>query len=255
MTAVIGSLVSVAIVSAISLVGLLTLSLNAPRIRELATLFVSFAVGALLGDAFIHILPEAFERSDGQTLMPSLMILVGMLIFFIAEKLLRHRHGVLHAHHHGEEPLARPELAAINIFGDVLHNVIDGVLIGASYLADPMLGVSTTVAVALHEIPQEFGDFGVLVHSGMSPRKAVLYNLAASGGAFMGAIVVLLIGGVAEDVVASVLLPVTAGGFVYIAAANLIPELQHERTLRVTALQTLLICAGIAIMGVLTVAD
>lgn len=254
MTAIIGSLVSVAIVSAISLVGLLTLSLNAPRIRELATLFVSFAVGALLGDAFIHILPEAFERSHGQTLMPSLMILVGMLIFFIAEKLLRHRHGVLHAHHHGEEPPAH-HLAAINIFGDVLHNVIDGVLIGASYLADPTLGVSTTVAVALHEIPQEFGDFGVLVHSGMSPRKAVLYNLAASGGAFVGAIVVLLIGGVAEDVVASVLLPVTAGGFVYIAAANLIPELQHERTLRVTILQTLLICGGIAIMGVLTLVD
>lgn len=255
MSAVIGSLVSVAIVSAISLVGLFALSLNAARIRRLATLFVSFAVGALLGDAFIHVLPEAFERSNGKTLTPSLMVLVGMLVFFTAEKLLRHRHGVLHAQHHGEEPPARPDLAAINIFGDVLHNVIDGVLIGASYLADPTLGVSTTVAVALHEIPQEFGDFGVLVHSGMSPRKAVLYNLGASGGAVLGAVVVLLVGRVAEDLVASVLLPITAGGFVYIAAADLIPELQHERSFRVTILQTLLICAGIAVMGLLTLLE
>lgn len=255
MTAVVGSLVSVLVVSLISFVGLLTLSLNATRIRRLATLFVSFAVGALLGDAFIHVLPEAFEQSEGHTLTPSIMILVGILIFFIAEKLLRHRHGVLHTQHHGEEPPARPDLAAINIFGDVLHNVIDGVLIGASYLADPTLGISTTVAVALHEIPQELGDFGVLVHSGMTPRKAVLYNLAASGGAVVGTIVVLLIGRIAEDIVASVLLPITAGGFVYIAAADLIPELQHERSFRITLLQTLLICAGIAIMGVLKLAD
>ena len=179
-TAVIGSLVSVVLVSLMSLIGLVTLSMDAARIRRLATFFVSFAVGALLGDAFIHILPEAYEgRARGSsTLMTSLMVLCGIMIFFVAEKLLRHQHGVLHTHHHGEERPARPELAAINIAGDVVHNLIDGVLIGASYLADPGLGVSTTIAVALHEIPQELGDFGVLVHAGLSPRKAVLYNLA-----------------------------------------------------------------------------
>jgi zinc and cadmium transporter len=255
MTAVVGSLVSVVLVSLISLVGLVTLSLSAARIRELATLFVSFAVGALLGDAFIHILPEAFEDRSAGTLTPSLMILAGMLVFFIAEKLLRHRHGVLHAHHHGEEQPSKPALAAINIFGDVIHNIIDGILIGASYLAEPMLGVTTTIAVALHEIPQELGDFGVLVHSGMSPRRAVLYNLAASGGAVLGTIVVLLVGRVAGDSIARVLLPMTAGGFVYIAAADLIPELQHERNLRITILQTLLICSGAAVMGLLTLLD
>lgn len=171
-TAIVGSLVGVMLVSLISLVGLATLSMNAARIRSLATFFVSFAVGALLGDAFIHIIPEAFASAGhGATLASSLLVLAGMLVFFIAEKLLRHRHGVLHAHHHGEGPLDRPELAAINILGDVIHNLIDGVLIGASFLASPTLGVSTTVAVALHEIPQELGDFGVLVHSGLSPRK------------------------------------------------------------------------------------
>jgi len=253
-TAIVGSLLSVIAVSLISLVGLATLSMNATRIRQLATLFVSFAVGALLGDAFIHILPEAFgdSHSDGRALAASLMVLVGMLVFFIAEKLLRHRHGVLHAHHHGEDAPSRPELAAINIFGDVIHNLIDGVLIGASYLASPSLGVSTTIAVALHEIPQELGDFGILVHSGLSPRRAVLYNLAAASAAIVGTIAVLIAGTIVHSIVTSVLLPMTAGGFVYIAAADLIPELQHERGLRISLVQTVLICSGIAVMGLLT---
>lgn len=254
MTATLGTLVSVVLVSLISLVGLATLSMSTARIHTLATFFVSFAVGALLGDAFIHVLPEAFAERGSSTLTMSLMVLCGMLIFFIAEKLLRHRHGVLHAHHHGEEPSGRPELAAINILGDVIHNFIDGVLIGASYLADTSLGISTTIAVALHEIPQELGDFGVLVHSGLTPRRAVLYNLAAASAAIVGAVAALVLGAIAHDIVITTLLPITAGGFVYIAAADLIPELQHERGLATSVIQTALICAGILVMALLAVA-
>jgi zinc and cadmium transporter len=170
------SLLSVGAVSLVSLVGLATLSLNEARIRQLAAVLMSFAVGALLGDAFIHLIPQAFTQG-AVTLWPSLLILGGLLVFFVVEKLLRHQHGPLHTHHH-PEAAARPELATINVLGDAIHNFIDGVLIAASYLVSPTLGVSTTVAVLFHEIPQELGDFGILVHSGLTVRRAVLVNLS-----------------------------------------------------------------------------
>ena len=158
--------------------------MNEPRARRLAALLVSFAVGALLGDAFIHLIPQAFEQ-DAVTLRPSLLILGGMLLFFVVEKLLRHEHGLLHKHHHPEAS-TRPELAAINVLGDAIHNFLDGVLIAASYLVSPALGLATTVAVLFHEIPQELGDFGILVHSGLSVRRAVLFNLVSASVAILG---------------------------------------------------------------------
>jgi zinc and cadmium transporter len=241
-------------VSLVSLIGLFTLSMDEARVRKLATFFVSFAVGALLGDAFIHIIPEIFpgESTDRAPLGPSLSVLGGMMIFFVVEKLLRHQHGVLHEHHHGQQAVSRPELAAINILGDGIHNFIDGLVIGASYLASPTLGVSTTIAVLLHEIPQEFGDFGILIHSGLSVRKAVLLNLGSASVAILGTALSLLAGSMAQEAVTTSLLPITAGGFIYLAAADLIPELQHDRSLRALAVQTSLILIGIGIMGLLT---
>jgi zinc and cadmium transporter len=125
------------------------------------------------------------------------------------------------------------------------------VLIGASYLVSPALGASTTLAVLLHEIPQELGDFGILVHSGLGVRKAVLLNLGSASIAIVGTAAALLAGLAARDAVTATLLPVTAGGFVYLAAADLIPELQHDRSLRALVVQTALISAGIAVMGLL----
>ncbi|HXG52799.1 MAG TPA: ZIP family metal transporter [candidate division Zixibacteria bacterium] len=248
------TIASVLAVSLVSLVGVLTLSMDEARVRALATFFVSFAVGALLGDAFIHLIPGTFEAfaAAGASLAASLLILAGMMAFFVVEKLLRHTHGVLHAHHHPGETVRRPELAAINVLGDAIHNFIDGLVIGASYLAGPTLGISTTIAVVLHEIPQELGDFGILVHSGLSVRRAVLLNLASASVAIVGAGVSLGAGTVAHEAVTRTLLPVTAGGFVYLAAADLIPELQHDRSVRALGLQTGLITTGIAVMGLLT---
>jgi zinc and cadmium transporter len=247
------SLLSVGAVSLVSLVGLTILSLSEARLRRLAAVLVSFAVGALLGDAFIHLVPEAFASSV-LALSPSLLILGGMLLFFVLEKFLRHEHGPLHRHHHPEDG-ARLELATINIIGDAIHNFIDGVLIGASYLANPTLGVSTTIAVLFHEIPQEFSDLGILIHSGFSVRTAVLVNLASASVAILGTIVALLLGAVAGTVVTTVLIPVTAGGFVYIAAADLIPELQHDRTGRGLVIQAGLIFVGMAVMGFLAILE
>jgi zinc and cadmium transporter len=245
------SLISVTAVSLISLVGLLTLSLNEARLRRLALLLVSFAVGALLGDAFLHLLPEAF--ASGPPLQASLLVLAGILVFFVAEKLLRHRHDPLRSRR--PVRLARPELAAINLLGDGIHNFIDGVLIGASYLVSPALGLSTTLAVLLHEIPQELGDFGILIHSGLRVRRAALLNLLSASAAILGAGLALLLGEVVGAAIPAVLIPVTAGGFVYIAAADLIPELQSDRSLRGLLVQASLISGGIAAMGLLTLVE
>jgi zinc and cadmium transporter len=178
-----------------------------------------------------------------------------MVLFFAVEKLLRHRHGILHQHHHSAHEHHRPELAAINVFGDAIHNFIDGALIGASYLASPMLGISTTTAVLLHEIPQEFGDFSILIHSGLGVRKAILLNLASASAALLGAVVALVLGSFAGEAVVALLLPVTAGGFVYIAAADLIPELQEDRSLRALVAQTALMSMGIGLMALLAILE
>jgi zinc and cadmium transporter len=247
------SLLSVGGVGLVSLAGLATLSLDETRLRPLATALVSFAVGALLGDAFLHLIPESFS-GGGPALGSSLAVLGGMLLFFVLEKLLRHRHGILHRQHHPDRSPA-PVLAAINLIGDGIHNFVDGVLIGASYLAGPELGLSTTVAVLFHEIPQELGDFGILVHSGLGARRALLLNLASAGAAIAGTVVTLLAGAVGGSAIAAGVLPVTAGGFLYIAAADLIPELQHDRTLRGLALQASLIALGIAVMALLTLVE
>ena len=254
MTTVILALVSVIAVSLVSLVGLVTISMDEARIRKLATFFVSFAVGALLGDAFIHLIPKTFAAavSLGTPLGPSLLVLSGMMGFFVVEKLLRHSHGVLHEYFHGQQAVNRPELAAINILGDAIHNFIDGIVIGASYLVSPTLGLSTTIAVLFHEIPQELADFGILIHSGLSVRRAVLLNLASASVAILGTALSLLAGSVAQETVATLLVPLTAGGFVYLAAADLIPELQHDRSLRALVVQTVLITLGIVVMGLLT---
>lgn len=247
MTAWVLSIASVAVVSVVSLAGLMALSSDERLIRRRASVLVSFAVGALLGDSFIHLIPETFAAGRG-AVGASLLVLAGMLLFFVVEKLLRHRHGPLH--HHGPET-ARPALAFINLVGDAIHNFIDGVLIGASYLVSPTLGISTTLAVLLHEIPQELGDFAVLIHSGLDVRRAVLFNLLSASVAVLGAVVALVMGSVIGPIVSSVLVPVTAGGFVYIAAADLIPELQQDRSVAALAVQASLIAAGIGVMALL----
>lgn len=246
------SIASVLLVSLVSLTGVVGLSLSPRRLRQIAVVLVAFAAGALLGDAFIHLIPETFAHQD-QTLSGSLLILGGMLLFFVVEKLLRHGHA------HGveldpAERIPHGVLATINIVGDAIHNFIDGVLIGASYLAGPQIGVSTTIAVLFHEIPQELGDFGVLVHSGLSVRRALFINLASASAAILGAVASLVAGAALGALVTRTLIPVAAGGFVYIATADLIPELQQDRSLRGLVEQAALMALGIAVMGLLALA-
>jgi zinc and cadmium transporter len=232
--------VSVTAVSAVSLAGLLTLSMSERRLKQLAAFFISFAAGALLGDAFIHLIPGIFATTR-EPLVRSLLILGGILLFFAVEKLIRREQGTIE----------RPALAVVNVIGDGIHNFIDGLLIGASWLAGPALGVSTSLAVLLHEIPQELGDFSVLIHSGLTVRTATLVNAGSAAVAILGTAAAILLGAVAHQTVVELLVPVTAGGFVYIAAADLIPELQLDRSAPALITQTALIAAGIAVMAML----
>jgi zinc and cadmium transporter len=241
---------SVAAVSLISLIGVVTLSLSASQLERLSTALVSVAIGTLIGDAFLHLLPEALE-SGAPTLWISALTITGFFSFFVLEKLLRHERGPFHRKMESKDE-GDPELAVINLTGDALHNFIDGVLIGASYLVSPALGLTTTLAVALHELPQELGDFGVLLRAGMSVRRALLLNLASASVALLGAASTLALGQYLGSHLSSVLVPVTAGGFIYIAAADLVPALKEERSTRGLVTQVAFIALGLSTMAGLT---
>jgi zinc and cadmium transporter len=252
---VLWSLGSVFLVSLIPLAGLATARWSEARVRGLATHFVSFAVGALFGDAFIHLIPESYERvgqsADGSRAV-SFSVLGGILGLMVLETLLSRRRFRAHPEH-AHDVLA--PLVVMNLVADGVHNLIDGVLIAASYQVSLSLGVATTVAVLLHELPQEIADFGILVHRGLSVRRAVLLNALSGAAALVGAGVGLVIGAWASTF-AVALLPVAAGAFIYIAGSHLVPELQHvPRGHRRALGQLVLVGAGITVMGSLALIE
>ncbi len=235
------SIASVLIISILSLAGVFTLSLDEKKLRKILLYMVSFAAGALFGDAFIHLIPEITE-STGFTLKISLYILLGILISFIIEKFVHWRH----CHHPTTVEHTHP-LAFMNLFGDALHNLLDGLIIGASYLVSIPLGIATTLTVIFHEIPQEIGDFGVLLHGGFSRTKALLANFFISLTAIIGAAIALILSSYLTNLT-SFIIPFAAGGFIYIAGSDLIPELHQEVNLKKSAFQLLSFVLGIGIM-------
>jgi zinc and cadmium transporter len=239
---------SVILVSILSLIGILFISLDRNKMQKILHFLVSFAVGGLFGDAFIHLLPESFEKL-GSNLFTSLSIVLGILIFFILEKFIRWRH----CHITSSEEHLHAEVT-LNIIGDGVHNLIDGILIGASYMTSIPIGITTTFAVILHEIPQEIGDFGVLVNGGLSVRKALVFNLLSAVTSILGAIISLVIGPQIQGY-SLFMLPVTAGGFIYIAGSDLIPELQHDVNVSTSFSQLISIILGVLVMALLVLIE
>jgi len=238
------TLVSVLIISLVSFVGALTLVLKRDMLNKSIFLLVSLAVGALLGDVFIHIIPEAYEEMSDPTLI-SFLIIGGILIFFILEKVLHwHHHTTEHAENH-PHPIGKMVLV-----GDGVHNFIDGLIIATSYMVSVEVGVATTIAVILHEIPQEMGNFGVLVHAGYKTGKALWFNFLSALTAVAGAVVALMLGTITEEF-ALWLLPLAAGGFIYIALSDLIPELHKDRRIGQGVVQVVAIIVGVASMALL----
>jgi zinc and cadmium transporter len=238
----------VLVVSLVSLTGIFALSFEEKKMRKMIIFLVSFAVGALFGDALIHLLPEAFEKIESRAIS-SLLVLLGILAFFGLEKFVRWRHCHIVYHEDHAHPMA-----AVNIFGNIVHNLIDGMLIGASYLANIPLGIATTVAILLHEIPQEMGNFAVLIHSGYRMKKAIAINFLSALVAFLGVALALVVGKYAANFTLF-LVPVTAGGFLYIAGSDLIPELKHETKITASIGQLAAIVLGIAVMAGLLLID
>lgn len=241
---------SVFIISLIAFVGLLTVAFGKQRLHSLLLVLISFSAGALLGDTFIHILPEAIEQF-GWSLEMSIWLLLGIIIFFALEKFVHWHH-----HHHvsvecDEEETHTKPYVVTTLVGDGLHNFIDGFIIAGTYLVSVPLGIATTIAVALHEVPQEIGDFGILLHGGLSRRRALLFNFLSALCAVLGALIVLVLG-VMDDSFLRVLLPLTAGSFIYVAATDLIPEMHKEVAPAKSLLQLFGFLVGIALMIGLT---
>jgi len=247
MSPLIASLLATFIISLISFLGVLLIFVKTPILSKITLFLVSFAIGGLLGDAFIHLLPQSFEQFDFQ-LIPSLLILAGILLFFILEKILRWHHchqPEIHktsGHHH---------IITLNLIGDSVHNFIDGALIAASFSISNFVGLTTTIAVILHEIPQEIGEFGILVHCGFSRFKAITYNFLSGLVSLLGVLFVFIIGSNFSSF-SNFLIPITAGSFIYLAATDLIPELhRHDSPISHSITQLIFIILGIALMSLL----
>ena len=261
MSPAVAALLSVLLLSLVSLAGAATLSLGRARLERIVFLLVAFAVGAMLGGALLHLIPEAYEAL-GSGPRTGGLVLGGVLAFFVLEKFLHWRHehatpealsgatGQAHGHAHVHAPT--DPFAWMSLAGNVAHNLIDGAIVAASFLVSIPTGVVTTVAVMLHEIPQEIGNFGVLVYGGFSPRRALAYNFATGLAGLVGAGLVLVLGPYVDGL-ADALLPITAGAFLYIAGSDLIPELnrRHSQSPAKSAGQLAMMVLGIGVMALL----
>ena len=240
------ALLAVAAISLLSLAGCAALLLREATLRRVLPYLVALAVGAMLGTTFLHLLPEL--AGAGFTIVIGAKILFGVFVFFVLERYL-HSHDHAHDHHGQHEGVAA--FAWLNLLGDGLHNFVDGMIVAAAWMKGPEYGLPATIAIALHEIPQELGDIGILLHGGMKPRKAVLFNLLTAAVAVLGAVIALLLGGRIEGF-SDTVLAFAVGGFIYVAAADLIPELHHGRKGSESIGQIVALAVGAAAMALLT---
>ena len=231
------------LVSLISLVGIALFFVAKKQMNKILFYLVSFSTGTLLGAAFFDLLPEAI---GGISAVLALEIaFVGVVAAFVIEKIIHWHH-----HHAGTEKEHTHPLGTLTLVGDGFHNFFDGVAIAAAFVVNVPLGVTTTIAIALHEIPQEIGDFGLLLYSGYTRAKALLFNLLSALAAVAGGVLFYFFSGSVAHL-ESYALAFTGGMFVYIAGADLLPELHKEKNARNSALQLLLIVFGAALIWVI----
>lgn len=250
---VIYALLAVGAVSLISLIGIVALTWKDALLRQMLFLLVSIAAGALFGDAFIHLIPEAFEKISDPFLV-SLVILAGIMVFFAIETFFRWHHT------HADDEFVPETHAKIHPLGhlvllsDGLHNLIDGVAIGAAFFVSVEAGIATTIAIILHEIPQEIGDFALLVHAGLSRKKALLMNFASALSAFLGVGIAYWLAA-AFEAADPFIAAFAAGSFIYIAGSDLVPELHKTTGAKRSALQFFAIVLGLGVMALLLLVE
>jgi zinc and cadmium transporter len=231
-------LISVILVSLVSFVGLAFFSIKGKNADKILILFVALASGALLGGAFFHLLPESISLGIEKV---SLFVIIGILIFFILEKFVHWRHCHL-------KNCKVHAFAYTNLIGGSLHNFIDGLIVSAAYLTNISLGITTTLAIILHEIPHELGDFSVLVYGGFKKGKALFFNFLSALASVLGALIGYFFYSSINKIY---LLPIAAGSFIYIATTDLIPELHKKVKISESVLQFIFIIIGLALMWLL----
>lgn len=222
-------------VSLVSLIGIFSLLLKKGLLEKILLLLIGFSAGGLIGGAFLHLLPEALEQKGTQLVFS--YFIIGFIAFFILEKYLHWRHcheGVCTVH----------AFTYLNLIGDSIHNFIDGLVIGSSFIVSAHFGIVTTLVIIFHEIPQEIGDFGVLLYGGFSRLKALYFNFLTALTCVLGTIIGYFISEYLQGF-SIFLLPFTAGGFVYIAACDLVPELHKQTGFKKSALSMLAFVCGI----------
>jgi len=222
-------------VSLISLIGIFSLLFREGWLNKILFMLIGFSAGGLIGGAFLHLLPEALEQADSHIIFPYLIL--GFVSFFILEKYFHWRHcheGICSIH----------AFTYLNLIGDGIHNFTDGLVIGASFLVSINFGIITTLVIIMHEIPQEIGDFGVLVYGGFSKFKALYYNFVIALTCVLGTMGGYFISAYIKNF-SPFLLPFTAGGFIYIAACDLVPELHKQEDLKKSASSMFAFLCGI----------
>lgn len=235
------SLISVFAISLVSLIWIVALGVKTEYLKKVLLLLVSFSAWALLGDVFIHLFPEMI-RSWIWTIRTSLFVLAWIFFGLFTEKVIHRNHCHM--------PITKTHVhpfAIMNLVWDTVHNFIDGLIIGASYLVSIPVGIATSIAVLFHEIPQEIGDFGVLVHGWFSKKKALTINFLTALSAVVGVVIALLIGSYVLGLT-SFLIPFAAGSFIYIAGSDLIPELHKHNWLTQIFGQLMFFLLGIGVM-------
>jgi zinc and cadmium transporter len=244
---------SIISVSAISLIGIVFFFVPERNLQGWLLNIVSLSTGAIFGDVFIHMLPE-IQAESGMYSQAMLTVLVGILFSFVVEKFVRWRHcHVLPSEHcPGEQDPHdhHQHVGVMSLFGETLHNAIDGIAIAAAFLVSVPVGLSTTLAIVLHEIPHEIGNFAVLLHSGYTKRRALLYNGLSALSAIAGAVLVLLVSQV-SSFSGQLFLPFAAGNLLYIAGSDLIPELHRQTGLKESLWQLFFMIVGIGCMFLL----
>ncbi|HSA83522.1 MAG TPA: ZIP family metal transporter [Patescibacteria group bacterium] len=215
---------------------------------KISHFLASFAAGTLLGTAFLSLLPEAAHEAEHSGTNIFLWTLGGIIFFFLVERFIHWFHH--HDEYHESETAHKKDsdsIIPLIIIGDTLHNFLDGIVIAATFMVNIPLGIATTIAIAMHEIPQEIGDFGLLLHKGLKRKTIIFINIFSAAAAFFGAIMTFMLGEVLEDYIA-ILLALTAGLFIYIASSDLIPEIHHEKRKNFAIIETLLLIIGIALI-------
>jgi len=242
-------LAATGLISLISLSGIFALSLSDEALHKILFVVIGFSAGSILGAVYFDLLPEAVELAEE---LAFVYIALGFISFFFLERFLYWYHG----HGHREDIEALPaipgrantsEFVYLNLVGDAIHNFIDGLVIAASFLASPAVGLAATIAIIFHELPQEMGDYGILIYGGFKRRMALVLNFAVALTVVLGgATALFLIGSV--EALSGVLIALAAGGFIYLGASELVPELHEEKTLGRSVLQFVAFLLGMALI-------